>query len=68
MKDCVSYRNDDGEKKTEQKCLLFSTLKELYVSFKEEHPDTHIGFSTFAKLKPKFCLLAGSSRTHMVCV
>lgn len=68
MKDCVVYKNDNGEKVTEQKCLLLSTLRELYVSFKEQNQDIHIEFSTFAKLKPKSCLLAGTSGTHMVCV
>ena len=68
IKDCVIYKNDDGEKVTEQKCLLLSTLKELYIAFKEQYSDVDIGFSTFAKMKPKCCLQAGSSGTHMVCV
>lgn len=68
MKDCVAYKNDDGVTVTEQKCLLLSTLKELYIAFKEKHQFVHVGFSTFAKLKPRSCLLAGSSGTHMVCV
>ena len=64
----MTYRNDGGEKKIDQKCLLLSTLKELHISFKEQNPDTIKGFSSFARLKPKCCLLAGSSGTHMVCV
>lgn len=52
-----------------QKRLLLLGLKELYVKYidcyKKEH---YVGFSTFAKLRPKYCILAGGSGTHSVCV
>jgi len=48
--------------------LLFLNLKELRVSFKESNPDTKIGFSTFAKLHSKHCVLAEASGTHSLCV
>ena len=51
-----------------QKCLLLCTLKELYELFKKEHVTESIGFSTFAKLRPKNWVFAGSSGTHSVCV
>ena len=36
--------------------------------FKDEHPEERIGFSKFASLRPKHCILAGASGTHSVCV
>lgn len=67
-KDCIKTVDENGNKILEQKRLLLCTLKELYVLFNGEHPDHSIGFSTFAKFRPKCCLLAGSSGTHSVCV
>lgn len=32
------------------------------------HAWQHIGFSKFAELRPKYCILAGASGTHSVCV
>ena len=43
-------------------------LKELHSAFKEKHPAVKIGFSKFCSLRPKWCLIAGSSGTHSVCV
>lgn len=40
----------------------------MYSSFKWQHPDIKIGFSKFCTLRPKWCVLAGSSGTHSVCV
>lgn len=68
MKDYIKYKDEEGNVSHEQKRLLLCTLKELYVLFKKDHPDTSIGFSTFAKLRPKHCLVSGSSGTHSVCV
>ena len=36
--------------------------------FKEKFPNHKIGFSKFAELRPKHCVLAGASGTHSVCV
>ena len=36
--------------------------------FKEKHPLVKIGFSKFCSLRPKWCVIAGSSGTHSVCV
>ena len=52
----------------EQKRLILCTLKELYVSFKAKYPNIKVGFSTFASIRPKWCVLAGSAGTHAVCV
>lgn len=34
----------------------------------KKKPECKIGFSTFAKLRPKECVLAGAAGTHTVCV
>lgn len=51
-----------------QKRLLLANLNELYSAFKFEHPYIKIGFSKFCMLRPKWCVLAGASGTHSVCV
>ena len=66
-KDFVSVKQ--GEKRVHvQKRLVLSNLKEAYLLFKEKFPDDKIGFSKFAELRPKHCVLAGASGTHSVCV
>ena len=47
---------------------MLGKLKELYQEFKVKHPTDKIGFSKFADLQPKHCILAGASGTHTVCV
>ena len=51
-----------------QKRLILGNLHELYVAFKEKYPEVKIGFSKFCSLRPKWCVVAGSSGTHSVCV
>ncbi|KAG1648962.1 Cytochrome P450 9e2 [Nymphon striatum] len=36
--------------------------------YKERNPNTKIGFSKFCSLRPNWCIVAGSSGTHSVCV
>lgn len=67
MKECKKVIIN-GEKVTKQKRLLLSNLNELYVHFKNTHPEHKIGRSKFCELRPKWCILAGSSGTHSVCV
>ncbi|KAJ8673770.1 hypothetical protein QAD02_005032 [Eretmocerus hayati] len=45
-----------------------STLRELYISLKDSHPETKIGFGKFAQFRPKHCVLAGFSGLLTVCV
>ena len=66
-KDCISVRGAEG-RITMQKRLILSNLQELYRSFKDKHPEQKIGFSKFAELRPRHCVLAGASGTHSVCV
>ena len=68
MKDYVTIKNNDGEKLRVQKRLVYCNLKELFQSFKLKYPDCKVGFSKFAELRPKECVLAGASGTHTVCV
>lgn len=45
-----------------------SNLNGVYIHFKELYPETKVGFSKFAELRPKNCVLTGVSGTHTVCV
>ena len=67
MKDFVSVIKA-GVRVHVQKRLVLCNLKELYHRFKSTNPTEQIGFSKFAELRPKHCVLAGASGTHSVCV
>ena len=66
-KDFVSVKSGDGHIHV-QKRLVLCNLKELHRLFKDTHPSVVIGFSKFAELRPKYCVLAGASGTHSICV
>lgn len=66
-KDFVTIRNN-SLKVQAQKRLILANLSEIYQLFKEKHPCHQIGFSKFCELRPKNCILAGKSGTHVVCV
>lgn len=66
-KDYVAVRID-GKSEHKQKQLLLCNLNELFVKFKETYPDVKIGRSKFCELRPKWCIIAGASGTHSVCV
>ena len=51
-----------------QKRLILGNLSEVFVEFKKAYPNTKIGKSSFASLRPKWCVWPGSSGTHSVCV
>ena len=63
----ISVRGEEGRVHI-QKRLVLTNLKEVYLLFKERFPTEKIGFSKFAELRPKHCILAGASGTHSVCV
>ena len=67
-KDCVSIRNKDGSKEKVQKRLLLANISEIYADFKAEFPSLKIGFSTFAFLWPKWCMLVCVAGSHNVYV
>jgi hypothetical protein len=58
---------DQGERKHLQKQLVLCNLK-AHQRFKEQNPDTKVGFSIFAVLRLKQFVLAGGAGTHSVCV
>lgn len=58
----------DGKKEEYQKRLMILNLKEAYVLFKESHTDLKIGLTKFSLLRPKFCVFAGDTGTHHLCV
>ena len=66
-KDFVTVRKSDQRIQV-QKRLVLCNLRELYRMFKDRYSDETIGFSKFACLRPKHCILAGASGTHSVCV
>lgn len=66
-KGCVKVITN-GQKSYMQKRLILSNLNELFVAFKKTHPECKIGRSKFCELRPKWCILAGASGTHSVCV
>ena len=66
-KDFVSVKQG-GKRLHVQKRLVLSNLREVYCEFKRQFSDHKIGFSKFAELRPKHCILAGASGTHSVCV
>ena len=67
-KDCITIKDENGTKIKIQKYLLLGNIREIYAIFKEENPGLKLGFSTFAALRPKECVFAGSAGTHTVCV
>ena len=67
-KDFLRIRNEEGIKESVQKCLVLMNLKEAFALYKSDETNPCIGFSTFAELRPKNCILAGASGTHSVCV
>ena len=64
-KDYVTATDSDGVKVRVQKRLkdVEGTILSL-----QDLRNPKIGFSTFASLRPKHCVLAGSAGTHTVCV
>ena len=67
-KDCLTVRGTDGDKTKVQKRLLLGCLRDIYTLFKEDVDNPRIGFSSFAALRPRYCVSAGTSGTHAVCI
>lgn len=66
-RDCITLKID-GKRQAVQKRLMMYTLRETYNQFLKDYNEAEIGFSTFAKLRPKYCKLLTSAGTHNVCV
>lgn len=67
-KECITVRESNGQKNYRQKRLLLGNLKELYEIYKSNRNSPQIGFSSFCSLRPPYCILAGGTGTHTVCV
>lgn len=52
----------------EQKRLMLCNVQELYALFNKKYPDIKVGLSMFFKLRPKYCVSAGATGTHKICV
>ena len=57
-----------GEKLHISKRLILCNLHELYSAFKKKLFDLKVGFSKFASLRPKWCIVAGAAGTYSVCI
>ncbi|KAJ8671084.1 hypothetical protein QAD02_002343 [Eretmocerus hayati] len=68
MKDTKCVKDKDNVKVFVQKRLVLYNIRELYLKFKDSHPDVKVGMTKFAENRPVHCVLAGSSGTHSVCV
>jgi hypothetical protein len=68
LNDCISVRDVNGNRVQKQKLLVLCSLSEAYKAFLEKYPSDNIGFSKFAELRPKECILAGKAGTHNECV
>ena len=67
-KDCISIKLEDRSKVKVQKRLLLANFNKIYSLFKSEFSNLSIGFSTFALLRPKWCMSIGVSGSHNVYV
>lgn len=47
---------------------MLSNVTETFALFKKENPDLQVGWTSFAHLRPRQCVLAGAGGTHSVCV
>ena len=65
-KDYVSVKVN-GMKEQRQKRLLLVNVKELHIEYLKQTGDK-IGFSTFAELRPKWCVPVSSTGMHSVCL
>lgn len=69
IRDYVLKADKDGEKEKVQRRLVLMNLYEAYILYKEQFPSDNIGFSKFASLRPKECILVGSAHgIHETCV
>ncbi|KAJ8670825.1 hypothetical protein QAD02_002084 [Eretmocerus hayati] len=68
MKDVECVKDEDNVNVFVQTRLVLYDIRELYLKFKDSHPDVKIGMTKFAEARPVHYVLAGSSGTHSVCV
>ena len=67
-KERLCFSQARGKTRTLPKEASSGQFERVYQLFKDKFPTHTIGFSKFAELRPKHCVLAGVSGTHAVCV
>lgn len=68
IRDYVRLKSDGGYEKIQRR-LIMMDLRDVYDKFKEKYPNRKIGFSKFASIRPKECVLAGSTHgIHRTCI
>ena len=68
MSDTTIIVKIEDQKVIKVKYLLLYDIKVLHRMFKEKYPEYKIGSTKFAELRPKWCVIAGRSGMHSVCV
>ena len=68
LKDYLCIKQSNGKREHIQKRLLLGNLNELYNLYNKENEYVNMGFTKFTELRSPYCVLAGSSGTHNVCV
>jgi hypothetical protein len=66
-KDVISVK-ENGERVSKRKRLVLGTLGSLFHIYLEENPEHQLSLSKFCELRPKECVLAGQTGTHVICV
>lgn len=66
-KDVVSVK-ENGQRVSKRKRLVLGTLGSLHSQYLEENQDHQLSRGKFCELRPKKCVLAGQSGTHVICV
>lgn len=69
LRDYVVKHDKNGERQQIQRRLVMMNLHEAFQMFKRDYPNDKIGFSKFAEIRPRECVLAGSTHgIHTTCV
>lgn len=68
VRDVIYVRDATGARVQEGKRHILHNLKELFEMFKEENPNSKVGLTTFAMLRPKQCVWPGRLQHQVVCV
>ena len=65
MKDCILVYSE-GKKVQVQKYLVFATSRRHSNTFRSTFTTVNVGFSKFAELRQKHCVLSGAAGMHSV--
>lgn len=69
MREFVKLYDENGESVKVQRRLILMNIREAYELLKIQNPNDKIGFSKFAAVRPKECVLANATHgIHTTCV